>query len=59
MSDLKKYLTERKAKDVEFAQGYDEGYEQFKIGIILHQVRESAGLTQEELAKSKRRGVSP
>ena len=51
MSDLKKYIKERKKKDEKFAQGYDEGYEQFKIGIILRQARESAGLTQEELAK--------
>jgi len=51
MSDLKKYIRERKKKDEEFAQGYDEGYEQLKIGIILRQARESVGLTQEELAK--------
>lgn len=37
-------------KDKKFAEGFDEGYEQFKIGIILRQARESAGLTQEELA---------
>jgi len=27
-----------------------EGYEQFKIGAMFRQARESAGLTQEELA---------
>jgi HTH-type transcriptional regulator / antitoxin HipB len=51
MSDLKKYITKRKAKDPEFAQGYDEGFEEFKIGLILRQEREKSGLTQEELAK--------
>lgn len=50
MSDLKKYIVNRKKKDKKFAEGFDEGYEQFKIGIILRQARESAGLTQEELA---------
>lgn len=51
MSDLKKYITRRKAKDPEFAQGYDEGFEEFQIGLILRQEREKSGLTQEELAK--------
>jgi len=50
MSDLKKYIADRKKKDKKFAKGFDEGYEQFKIGVILRQAREAAGLTQEELA---------
>ena len=40
----------RKARDPEFAKGFDTGYEQFKIGVLLKQAREEAGLTQEELA---------
>lgn len=51
MSELKKYISERKKKDKTFAVGFDEGYEEFKIGVILRQARESEGLTQEELAK--------
>ena len=51
MSDLKKYTGERKKRDRKFAEGYDEGYEQFKIGAVLRQAREKAGLTQEELAR--------
>lgn len=51
MSDLKKYVTERKKRDKAFAKNYDEGYEQFKIGAVLKQARETAGLTQDELAK--------
>jgi len=31
MSDLKKYISERKKKDKKFAEGFDEGYEQFKV----------------------------
>ena len=50
MSDLKQYIDRRKKRDKEFAEGYEEGYEQFKIGVMLRQARESAGLTQEELA---------
>ncbi|MCP4258129.1 MAG: helix-turn-helix transcriptional regulator [Planctomycetes bacterium] len=61
MSDLKKYIEERKKRDREFAEGYEEGYEQFKIGVILRQAREAAGLTQEELArriKTKKTAIS-
>jgi len=61
MSDLKKYIADRKKKDKEFAIGFDEGYEQFKIGIVLRQARESAGLTQEDLAnrlKTKKTAIS-
>ena len=61
MSDLKKYVAARKKKDKTFAEGYDEGYEQFKIGVVLKQARETAGLTQEELArrlKTKKTAIS-
>jgi len=50
MSDVKKYIRKRKAGDPEFAEGFDSGYEQFKIGVMLKQAREEAGMTQEELA---------
>jgi HTH-type transcriptional regulator / antitoxin HipB len=50
MSDLQKYIKKRKARDTEFAKGFDTGYEQFNIGVLLKQAREEAGLTQEELA---------
>ena len=50
MSDLKKYIAKRKKTDKAFAEGFEEGSEQFKIGVVLRQARESAGLTQEELA---------
>jgi ribosome-binding protein aMBF1 (putative translation factor) len=50
MSDLQKYIKNRKSRDPKFAEDYDTGYEQFKIGVLLKQAREEAGLTQEELA---------
>jgi len=58
---LKKYVHERKKRDKAFAEGYDEGYEQFKIGVVLKHARETAGLTQEELAhrlKTKKTAIS-
>ena len=51
MSDLKKYINKRKKSDKAFAEGYDEGFDEFKIGIMLKEAREKSGLTQEELAK--------
>jgi len=51
MSDLKKYVVQRKKEDAEFAENYDIGYQNFKIGSLLKQLREESGLTQEELAK--------
>ncbi len=51
MSDLKKYVSTRKARDPEFEKGYEEGYQAFKIGALLRLAREESGLTQEEVAK--------
>lgn len=50
MSDLDRYVDDRKKRDKGFAEGFEDGYEQFKIGEVLRQAREAAGLTQEELA---------
>lgn len=50
MSDLQKYITKRKTADPEFAENYESGYEEFKIGVMLKMAREEAGFTQEELA---------
>ena len=51
MSDLKKYIAKRKKEDKEFSQNYDIGYQNFKIGILLKQLREESGITQEEVAE--------
>jgi len=51
MSDLKKYINKRKKRDLEFVKNYDSGYREFKIGVMLKQAREKAGLTQEDIAK--------
>ena len=54
MDDLEKYIEKRKARDKKFAEGFEEGYENFKIGVLLREAREEAGITQEELAKKLR-----
>jgi DNA-binding XRE family transcriptional regulator len=51
MSNLQKYIAKRKASDKAFAEGFDEGYEDFKIGVMLKKIREEAGMTQLEVAE--------
>jgi DNA-binding XRE family transcriptional regulator len=51
MSDVKRYIEKRIQSDAEFADGLELGYANFKIGVLLRQARESAGLTQEEVAR--------
>ncbi|MEK7677151.1 MAG: helix-turn-helix transcriptional regulator [Verrucomicrobiota bacterium] len=50
-SDLQKYIEGRKRRDPEFAAGFDAGYSEFKLGVLLRQAREEAGLTQAGLAR--------
>ena len=50
MSDLQKYIAKRMVADPEFAENYESGYEEFKLGVMLKMAREEAGFTQEELA---------
>jgi len=51
MSDLSQYIEKRKKIDPEFGNGYDSGYEEFKIGVMIKELRIKEGMTQEELAK--------
>lgn len=50
MSDLEQYIEKRKQTDAEFAEDFESGYSNFKIGVVLAQARHEAGMTQEELA---------
>lgn len=50
MSDLSKYIEKRKTSDPDFAEGFDSGYEEFKVGVMIKQLRINQGMTQEELA---------
>lgn len=51
MSDLSRYIEKRKITDPEFAEEFDTGFADFKIGVLLRQAREAAGLTQEQVAQ--------
>jgi HTH-type transcriptional regulator/antitoxin HipB len=51
MDDLDKYIEKRKKKSPAFAKNFDKGYQQFKIGVLLKQAREEAGLTQAQVAE--------
>ncbi len=51
MSDLQHYIQNRKIEDAAFAEGFDEGYKTFKIGVLLRQLREETGMTQTEIAE--------
>jgi len=54
MDDLEKYIAKRKKSSRAFADGFETGYEQFKIGLMLRAAREKAGLTQVDVAKRLR-----
>jgi len=54
MSDVNRYVQNRAKRDPEFAENYDVGYAGFKIGVILRQAREAAGLTQDQVARKLR-----
>jgi len=54
MSDLERYVKKRKRLDPEFAEGFDVGYSNFKVGVLLRQAREKAGMTQDDVARRLR-----
>ena len=51
MDDLDRYIKKRKKESPKFAENFDKGYEQFKIGVLLKQARLDAGYTQEQVAE--------
>ena len=48
---FKDHLEEMKREDPSFAKEYEEGYQEFKLGLLLKKERESAHLTQEQVAQ--------
>ena len=59
--DLQKFIERRKRTDPKFAKDFESGYQEFKIGVLLRQAREQAGVTQEALArrtKTKKSAIS-
>ncbi len=51
MDDLDRTIAEWKHRNPELANEFDEGYENFKIGVLFKASREQAGMTQEEVAR--------
>ena len=51
MSDFQKYKEKRKRKNPKFWTGYDKRFETVKLGVLLKQARQDAGLTQEQVAE--------
>ena len=49
--DLDDYISQRTETDSEFAQNFDTGYEEFKIGMMIKEMRLESGMTQEQLAE--------
>jgi HTH-type transcriptional regulator / antitoxin HipB len=49
--DLHKFIERRKRADAKFAKDFESGYQEFRIGVLLRQAREQAGVTQEALAR--------
>jgi ribosome-binding protein aMBF1 (putative translation factor) len=59
--DLDKYISRRKRTDKKFAENFEGGFQEFKVGVLLRQARERAGITQEDLAqrtKTKKSAIS-
>jgi ribosome-binding protein aMBF1 (putative translation factor) len=50
MSDFQKYREKRKKQNPKFWADYDKRLETFKLGVLLRQARQNAGLTQEQVA---------
>ena len=60
-NDVENYIERRKRTDKAFAKDFEAGYADFKIGVMLRQAREEAGVTQETLAritKTKKSAIS-
>ena len=61
MSEVERYIAQRKKMNPDFAEGFEEGYREFEIGVLLRQAREDAGMTQEQLAaliRTKKTAIS-
>jgi HTH-type transcriptional regulator/antitoxin HipB len=54
VSDLKRYIAKRSRRDAAFAADYEQGYQKFRIGVVLRNLRLRQGMTQDELARRLR-----
>lgn len=51
MSDIEKFISERKAKSPKAWAGFEQKYRKYAIGMLLAEYREQSGLSLGELAK--------
>ncbi len=51
MSDIEKFISERKARSPKAWAGFEEKYRKFAIGMLLAEHREKSGLTLTQLAR--------
>jgi transcriptional regulator with XRE-family HTH domain len=51
MSDLQRMIAKWAAEDPTFAEGYERGFQAFRVGVMLLAARQQAGLTQAEVAR--------
>ncbi|MGP1459278.1 MAG: type II toxin-antitoxin system RelE/ParE family toxin [Treponema sp.] len=49
--DLDDYIAQRKEKDGDFGKEFESGYEEFKIGMLIKEMRLENGMTQEQLSE--------
>jgi len=60
-SDLQRSIRKWKKENPDLVEEFEQGYRDFKIGVLLRQARKEAGLTQEQLAAlthTKRTAIS-
>lgn len=48
IKDLKRYVSDRKKRDLEFASGYKSGYDEFKLEVMLKAEVESGKETEQQ-----------
>ncbi len=51
IDELQVFIDEQKATSPGFAEGYDVGYRNFRIGVMLKQARLNTGMSQVEVAE--------
>ena len=56
--DLDRYISKRKKTDKRFAEAFESGYQEFKIGHLLRTARQKSGISQDELARRLRTSKS-
>ena len=61
MTDVERHIRKRKARDAQYVEGFEVGYSDFKVGVVLREAREKAGMTQADVARklgTKRSAIS-